>query len=590
MASSKPFLGEGSSINRPPSFTVECYDFWKIRMKIFIESQDMDILNAIESGPFIPTVVVNGEEQLKVIANWTDEDKKKVQYDLKSKNILTSALGMDEFFRVSTCTSAKEIWDTLQVTHEGTEEVKRSRMSTLSQEYEMFIMKPGETILEVQKRFTLLTNHLIALGKKFTNDELNLKVLRSLTRAWQPKVTAISEKNSLSKMTLAALFGKLQEHELELGRLEQSEEHDKKKRNISLKAKANEDEDTQSDDSQQEEDDENIALLVKKFGKFLRRNRMRKSTPFKKFPKKNDGPSSSNTTNYTCFESGKQGHIKVDCPQLQKKNSFNTFKGKKDKKPRRAYIAWEDNELSSTSSSDNEDQVANLSLMASHNSDEEVSDDNSTSKPSYDELQNAFGELHEECVRLARLVAQQKSAITFLEHRNKMVVNELDQYKLKFDLHSTCMKCDNCPILESKVDELTKKFSNYEQGTSNLNDMLSKQRYANDRSGLGFSKFATPSKSTSKTTFVPSTSKHDTRKTFAPPLKYNAKKVSYVPSKVSLKPHACFYCGEIGHTPNDCYARLYGVPNGELVWRKKTPTHVTNPKGSKEFWRPRNYY
>ena len=54
--------------------------------------------------------------------------------------------------------------------------------------------------------------------------------------------------------------------------------------------------------------------------------------------------------------------------------------------------------------------------------------------------------------------------------------------------------------------------------------------------------------------------------------------------------NACFYCGEIGHTPNHCYARLYGVPNGELVWRKKTPTYVTNPKGSKEFWRPRNYY
>ena len=117
-------------------------------------------------------------------------------------------------------------------------------------------------------------------------------------------------------MTLAALFGKLQEHELELGWLEQSEEHDKKKRNISLKVKASEVEDTQSDDSQQEEEDENIALLVKKFGKFLRRNRMTESTPFKKFPKKNDGPSSSNTTNYTCFECGKQGHIKVDCPQL----------------------------------------------------------------------------------------------------------------------------------------------------------------------------------------------------------------------------------------------------------------------------------
>ena len=92
------------------------------------------------------------------------------------------------------------------------------------------------------------------------------------------------------------------------------------------------------------------------------------------------------------------------------------------------------------------------------------------------------------------------------------------------------MKCDNCPILESKVDELTKIVSNYEKGTTNLNDMLSRERYANDRSGFGFSKFTTPSKSANKTTFVPSTSKHDTRKTFAPPMKKNHKRVSYASS------------------------------------------------------------
>ena len=28
---------------------------------------------------------------------------------------------MDEYFRVSNCKNAKEMWDTLQVTHEGTE-------------------------------------------------------------------------------------------------------------------------------------------------------------------------------------------------------------------------------------------------------------------------------------------------------------------------------------------------------------------------------------------------------------------------------------------------------------------------------------
>ncbi|KAF1869427.1 hypothetical protein Lal_00022916 [Lupinus albus] len=35
---SRSFLEAGSNINRPPSFVGECYEFWKIRMRIFIES------------------------------------------------------------------------------------------------------------------------------------------------------------------------------------------------------------------------------------------------------------------------------------------------------------------------------------------------------------------------------------------------------------------------------------------------------------------------------------------------------------------------------------------------------------------------
>ncbi|KAF1888938.1 hypothetical protein Lal_00036651 [Lupinus albus] len=38
---SKQYLGEGSNINHPPNFNGEHYDFWKIRMRIFIESEDV---------------------------------------------------------------------------------------------------------------------------------------------------------------------------------------------------------------------------------------------------------------------------------------------------------------------------------------------------------------------------------------------------------------------------------------------------------------------------------------------------------------------------------------------------------------------
>jgi len=113
---------------------------------------------------------------------WDEEERKMVQYNLKAKNIITYALGMDEYFRVSNCKNAKEIWDTLQVTYEGTTDVKRSRINTLTHEYELFRINQNETMQDIQKRFTHIVNHLTSLGKIFPNKYLINKVLRCLSR------------------------------------------------------------------------------------------------------------------------------------------------------------------------------------------------------------------------------------------------------------------------------------------------------------------------------------------------------------------------------------------------------------------------
>jgi len=99
---------------------------------------------------------------------------------------------MDEFFRVSQCNSAKEMWEVLEVTHEGTNDVKLWRKHSLIQEYELFRMQSEESISDVQKRFTHIVNHLTSIGKVFDKEELNIKVLKCLDRSWQPKVTTIS--------------------------------------------------------------------------------------------------------------------------------------------------------------------------------------------------------------------------------------------------------------------------------------------------------------------------------------------------------------------------------------------------------------
>ena len=126
-------------------------------------------------------------------SDWSESERKKAQYNSLAKNIITSALNMDEFFRVSQCNSAKDMWKVLEVTHEGTDDVKRSRKHSLIQEYELFRMQPEESIADVQKRFTQIVNHLTGLGKVFDKEEFNIKVLNCLDRSWQSKVIAISE-------------------------------------------------------------------------------------------------------------------------------------------------------------------------------------------------------------------------------------------------------------------------------------------------------------------------------------------------------------------------------------------------------------
>jgi len=89
------------------------------------------IWNAVKNGPLIPTSIVDGVSSPKPKTSWEEDYHKKVIYDEKAINIYAFSLGMDKFFRVSNCKSAKEIWDTSEVTREGTE-------------YEMFRMLTRE--------------------------------------------------------------------------------------------------------------------------------------------------------------------------------------------------------------------------------------------------------------------------------------------------------------------------------------------------------------------------------------------------------------------------------------------------------------
>ncbi|XP_070013959.1 uncharacterized protein [Nicotiana sylvestris] len=139
--SAPPGNWEGQSTARPPLFNVT-------------------------DGPLATTKKnVEGVDVPKTKADCTAEDLKKLEKNAKAKKWLVCGLGPDEYSRIQSCTTAKEIWDTLQVAHEGTPQVKRSRGTLLYSQNENFTMKEGETIQDMYTTFTTLTNELKSLER-----------------------------------------------------------------------------------------------------------------------------------------------------------------------------------------------------------------------------------------------------------------------------------------------------------------------------------------------------------------------------------------------------------------------------------------
>lgn len=71
-------------------------------------------------------------------------------------NILYCGLNDDEFNRISSCRNAKEIRHILEVTHEGTSQVKESKIGLVMHKYGLFKISESESTSEMFNRFMTL--------------------------------------------------------------------------------------------------------------------------------------------------------------------------------------------------------------------------------------------------------------------------------------------------------------------------------------------------------------------------------------------------------------------------------------------------
>jgi hypothetical protein len=131
----RPQMVEGQSTNRPPLFNSSDYSYWKTRMTTYIKGQDYLIWKIIVNGPHVPTKIVEEQEIPKQETEWDENDVKLIELNYKAMNCLYCAFDSKEFDEISSCNSAKEIWERLEATYE--EASQESKMSMLVHDHKL---------------------------------------------------------------------------------------------------------------------------------------------------------------------------------------------------------------------------------------------------------------------------------------------------------------------------------------------------------------------------------------------------------------------------------------------------------------------
>ena len=100
---------------------------------------------------------------------WTQIQKNEASANPKAMNMLFYALDRNEFNRVSICTTAYQIWETLKVIHEGTNKVKQTKIPMPKKQFQNFRMRQNESINDIYSRFQDIHHALIGLGERYTD-------------------------------------------------------------------------------------------------------------------------------------------------------------------------------------------------------------------------------------------------------------------------------------------------------------------------------------------------------------------------------------------------------------------------------------
>ncbi|GJV26558.1 zf-CCHC domain-containing protein [Tanacetum coccineum] len=319
---------EGQSMQRPPLFESDGFIYWKNRFETYVKSKDLDLWHVITYGDF-PPIQYNPETKKDETVSFdkqNDDLKKKLAKNNEAKMVIYNALPRKEYERIFMCKTAKEIWDTLLITHQGNSQVKDNKIDLLVQQYEQFTIPEEESIDNAFARFNTIITSLKALDEGFSSKNYVRKFLRALHPKWRAKVTAIEESKDLTSLSLDELIGNLKVYEVIIkndsemvkGKREQN-------RSLALKAKK---ESSDEDSSTSDSEDEEYAMAVRDFKKFFKRRGrfVRQPHDERKVSQRNKDDKNGKGER-KCFKCGDSNHLIRECPKLSRSYNQRAFVG-----------------------------------------------------------------------------------------------------------------------------------------------------------------------------------------------------------------------------------------------------------------------
>ncbi|GKB25001.1 hypothetical protein Tco_0864402 [Tanacetum coccineum] len=237
---------EGQSMQRPPLFESDSFIYWKNRFETYVKSKDLDLWHVITNGDFQP-IIQNPETKLDEVVPFekqTDDLKRRLAKNNEAKMVIYNALPRKEYERIFMCNTAKEIWKTLLITHQGNSQVKDNKIDLLVQQYEQFVISEDESVDSAFARFNTIITSLKA------HDE------------------AIKESKDLTSLSLDELIGNLKVHEMIIKKDSEIVKAKGERKSLTLKAKK---ESSDEEFSTSESEDEEYAMAVRDFKKFFKR-------------------------------------------------------------------------------------------------------------------------------------------------------------------------------------------------------------------------------------------------------------------------------------------------------------------------------